>query len=101
MKYLLFSLVLALFVGCQPQIPSAPVVVVADHIVVVPAGQAYTADRLGYWISAEALDKLLAKLNEQQRQIDELRRATPQTRANPDNSDRAWLDRLTFGIMKW
>ncbi len=84
MVFIVFAL--ALLTGCPPHIPTAPVVAIADHLVVVPAGQAYTADRLGYWISAEAMTKLLDQLNSLQRQVNELQSTTPRTQSSTKSS---------------
>lgn len=82
-KILLLVLALALLAGCQPHVPVSPVVAIDDHVVVVPGGQAYTADRLGYWLSAEALAKLLDRLNALQRQVDQLQGSLPRTHQEP------------------
>ena len=76
--------------GCEPKQLREPVTVIADHCVQIPAGQPYTPEIDGYWISNEAFTRMLEKLNEQQHEINELKRRLgrlPQARGLDNGTD--------------
>ncbi len=66
--------------GCNPKpLAREPIVVIADELVYMPAGVAYTPTKDGYWVSKEGLMRLLEKLEDQQYQLDSIPKAQGMT----------------------
>ena len=62
--------------GCCHKPPLEPIVVIADHVVRTPAGQVFTPQRNGYFLSDEAFIRLLDKLSDLHAELDKLESGT-------------------------
>mgnify|MGYP001567931834 CR=1 FL=1 len=87
---LVASFLASLFIGlaCEPKnISREPIVIIADELVCCPAGQPYTPPKDGYWLSKEALIRLLERLEDLQYQIDSMPKAELYHDGGPDSGD--------------
>lgn len=70
---IVLAVLLLLAVGCEPKVSREPIVVVANEAIQVSGNVPFTPPKDGYWLSNEAMIRLLERLNDQQAEIDRLK----------------------------